>query len=919
MICIEGLESRTLLSASVPQFDHIVVLMEENHSTADIYGSADAPFFNSLAAGGAEFTQSFGVRHPSEPNYLALFSGSTQGVTDDGTYTFSGSNLASELQDAGLSFTGYAESPSVREHDPWESFTSSASDGADFSQFPSDFSQLRTVSFVVPNLNDEMHNGTVAAADAWAQANIGAYAQWAKSNNSLLIVWWDEDDGTANNNIPTIFYGANVISGKYSETINDYNLLRTIEDAYQLPLMGNSAAASPITDVFQTSQTSPTLALSGASTANTGVNYTLTLSSSDSGDDAMNSWQITWGDGQNETVAAGTEAQVNGQWVTTSTATHAYAAPGKYTISATAADSTGAHAAGNTVGVRVVSEPTQLVFHQQPTNATAGRSISPAITACVEDAGGNIVTTDSSTVTLSLHSGPGALSGTLIVAAVNGMASFSDLSLDMAGAYTLQATDGSLTSATSGSFTIAPAAASQLVVNQQPTSATAGIAIAPAVSVNVEDQYGNLLTTDTSNVMLAVDTGPAPLSGRTTVAAVGGVATFGNLSLDTAGMYTLKATDGSLAPATSDSFTVIPAATTTTLAASSNPITAGQVVALIATVTSSSGSPAGTVTFVDGSTLIGTVTVNSTTHQAIGFTISLPEGSNDIMAIYNGADEFAASSASLNETVNPPAGATTTALAASSNPITIGQVVAFTATVTSSSGSPTGTVTFMDGSTLIGAVTLNSTTDQAIGYTASLPVGSNNITAIYNGTGGLAASSASLSETVNPAAAATTTTLTASSNPITTGQVVAFIATVTSNGGSPTGTVTFMDGSTLIGTAALNSTTHQAIGFTISLPEGSNDITAIYNGADGFTTSSASLSETVNAAVAVGTALLGRKDAALITDALSTRHVINHRRDGKQLREFPASETPDPLNFPHIAAPKDGGYPGLGRTITISP
>jgi len=308
-------------------------------------------------------------------------------------------------------------------------------------------------------------------------------------------------------------------------------------------------------------------------------------------------------------------------------------------------------------------------------------------------------------------------------------------------------------------------------------------------------------------------------------------------------------TDYAASASSAKTVTITPAiaTTTTTLAASSNPITVGQVVAFIATVTAGSGSPTGTVTFMDGSTLIGTVTLNSTTHQAVAFTLSLPVGPNNITATYNGTSGFATSSASVNETVNPAGAATTTTLAASSNPITAGQVVAFTATVTAGSFSPTGTVTFVDGSTLIGTVTLNSTIHQAIAFTASLPVGSNRITATYNGASGFAISSASVNETVNPAGAATTTALAASSNPITVGQVVAFIATVTAGSGSPTGTVTFMDGSTLIGTAAINSTTGQAVAFTLSLPVGSNNIKATYNGASGFATSSAFLDETVSA------------------------------------------------------------------------
>src|SRR5258708_11877964 len=112
--------------------DHIVIVIEENHSFSSIIGSSQAPFINSLAQQGALFTQSFAIGHPSEPNYLEFFSGSNQGVTDDSCpHTFSVENLASEVTAAGLTFTGFSEDlPSVgstvctsgayaRKHNPW--------------------------------------------------------------------------------------------------------------------------------------------------------------------------------------------------------------------------------------------------------------------------------------------------------------------------------------------------------------------------------------------------------------------------------------------------------------------------------------------------------------------------------------------------------------------------------------------------------------------------------------------------------------------------------------------------------------------------------------------------------------------------------------------------------------------------------
>jgi hypothetical protein len=119
-----------------------------------------------------------------------------------------------------------------------------------FAAFPSDFTTLPTVAIVVPNLSDDMHNGTVAQGDAWLQANLDAYAQWAPTHNSELVVTWDEDDNSANNQIPTVIVGANVKPGTYSETINHYSVLRTLEDFYGLPYAGSSATAAPITDIF---------------------------------------------------------------------------------------------------------------------------------------------------------------------------------------------------------------------------------------------------------------------------------------------------------------------------------------------------------------------------------------------------------------------------------------------------------------------------------------------------------------------------------------------------------------------------------------------------------------------------------------------------------------------------------------------
>jgi phosphatidylinositol-3-phosphatase len=248
--------------AALPRPSHVVILIEENHAFSQIDGPA--PYLTSLASGGALFTQSVAVTHPSEPNYLALFSGSTQGVTNDSCpHTFSGANLGSELIAAGDSFTGYSDSmPSdgytgctsgkyARKHNPWVNFTNVPSaENLRFSRFPTDFTTLPTVSIVVPNLSDDMHDGSVSTGDTWARNHIDAYAQWAKTHNSLLIVTFDEDDGSHGNQIFTVFYGQPVKIGSYPEHITHYSVLRTLENMYGLQCTGNACSATGITDAF---------------------------------------------------------------------------------------------------------------------------------------------------------------------------------------------------------------------------------------------------------------------------------------------------------------------------------------------------------------------------------------------------------------------------------------------------------------------------------------------------------------------------------------------------------------------------------------------------------------------------------------------------------------------------------------------
>jgi acid phosphatase len=263
-------------AATPPRFGHIVIVVMENKNFGAIIGQpGEAPYINKLATKGAVFSSSFAVAHPSEPNYLALFSGSTQGVTSDHCpENFTNvPNLGTELISAGLTFAGYSESMPrggdtecgselslgyTRAHNPWVDFSNvPAASNKTFASFPSDYSQLPTVSFVVPNLCHDMHYCSRDSGDHWVKVHLGGYASWALTHNSLLIITWDEDgtnvlglDGDSNK-VPTIFYGAHVRPGTYSERTSHYGVLRTIEDMYRLPRAGKSAHAAAITDVWK--------------------------------------------------------------------------------------------------------------------------------------------------------------------------------------------------------------------------------------------------------------------------------------------------------------------------------------------------------------------------------------------------------------------------------------------------------------------------------------------------------------------------------------------------------------------------------------------------------------------------------------------------------------------------------------------
>jgi phosphatidylinositol-3-phosphatase len=258
-----GSSSATTSPPVVPAFDHVVVVVEENHGLAE---ALTMPYLAELRRTGATFRDSHGVTHPSEPNYLALWSGSTHQVDSDTCPVDLGStpSLGSQLLASGHTVAAYSQGlpqagslacssgSYARKHNPLADFGATA--GADhnlpFSAFPSDYSTLPSVALVVPDLDHDAHDGSLATADDWLRSELGGYATWAASHDSLLIVTFDEQESDKPaNRILTVFSGAHVRPGSYSESIDHVRVLHTIESAFGLPPLGS--AAPPITDVWR--------------------------------------------------------------------------------------------------------------------------------------------------------------------------------------------------------------------------------------------------------------------------------------------------------------------------------------------------------------------------------------------------------------------------------------------------------------------------------------------------------------------------------------------------------------------------------------------------------------------------------------------------------------------------------------------
>jgi hypothetical protein len=246
-------------------YDHVVWVVMENEASVSIIGSPSAPYINALAQKCASASQFFAETHPSLPNYIAMTSGSTQGITDDNgpsSHPLSVPSIFSQLpgdwralqesmtSNCQLSSSGtYA----VR-HNPAAYYTNIRTDCGTLDVPLASTPDLSArFTFVTPNLCNDMHDCSVATGDAWLQTFLGkvfASPQYTAGRTAVFLTW-DEDDSSHANKIATVLAAPSIVPGTVSSaTFNHYSMLRTTEEMLGLGFIGNAATASSMRAAF---------------------------------------------------------------------------------------------------------------------------------------------------------------------------------------------------------------------------------------------------------------------------------------------------------------------------------------------------------------------------------------------------------------------------------------------------------------------------------------------------------------------------------------------------------------------------------------------------------------------------------------------------------------------------------------------
>jgi hypothetical protein len=256
-------------TAGASRLNHIIVVILENHD----YSTGRAqPYTKSLLARGTEFTNSFAITHPSLPNYLAFFSGSTQGVSNDACppagAPYNKENLGHACEAAGLTWRAYSENLDkpgsmacsvgggayTRKHDPWTDFSNlDHQNERPYSDLAKDIAagNLPNLAFVIPNNCDNSHDCSPSHADSWLASNVPAMLK-SLGPAGMLVLTWDEDDHSAGNHILTAFVGAPVKAGfQATQKVTHYTILRSICESLGLTPFGSAASQTSIDNVWQ--------------------------------------------------------------------------------------------------------------------------------------------------------------------------------------------------------------------------------------------------------------------------------------------------------------------------------------------------------------------------------------------------------------------------------------------------------------------------------------------------------------------------------------------------------------------------------------------------------------------------------------------------------------------------------------------
>lgn len=381
----------------------------------------------------------------------------------------------------------------------------------------------------------------------------------------------------------------------------------------------------------------------------------------------------------------------------------------------------------------VAGTATKLAITTVPSAAvTAGADFPVQPVVQIHDQFGNLRTGDSTNIVTATSSGTDANYVNGFVTAVGGVAAFSDMSYFVAQTNTITFTSPGLAPKTTGNIIVSAAVASQLTILTQPSlTATAGVMFAQQPVVRVEDAYGNLRNTDNSTVAAAsINQGSTNLLGAQTFSAVNGIVTFTNLSYPIAETITIDFTTAGLDPDTSASVTVNPVNQTITFGALTNKIYGAADFTVGASA--SSGLP---VTF---SITSGPATVSGNIVSITG------AGTLTVRASQPGDLTYAAANP-VDQSFTVAKASSSIAVATSINPSPTGSNVTFTATVSSSAGTPTGTVQFLADGTVIGLPAALSGGLASVS-TASLAHGTHTISAQYAGDGNLSGSTNNLNQ-----------------------------------------------------------------------------------------------------------------------------------------------------------------------------